>query len=231
MDLTALQAKVGELLAPLTETTVVTIAGAPTSLGEVLGFVTGAACVYAVATQRLWNWPVGMANNVFFLILFFSFGLYADSALQVVFFALAAYGWWAWLRGGSSRTPLMVSNTTAGQWSALAVIGVAATTLLTWLLSTYTPSTVPLADATTTVLSLLATWGQCRKKVQSWYLWIAADVIYVPLYFYKDLVLTGILYIGFAGLCVMGLRHWRRELTTDPAAQLGGETLTVPVAA
>jgi len=219
MSTDSIRSTLGDLVAPLNETVVVTIGGTPTSLGEVLGFVTGAACVYAVATRRVWNWPVGMANNVFFLIVFFSAGLFADSALQLVFFALGAYGWWAWLRGGASRTPLPVSDTTASQWWALAGAGVAGTALLTWALTTYTSSTVPLADAVTTVLSLLATWGQCRKKVQSWYLWIAADVLYVPLYVYKDLVLTSILYVGFGALCVLGLRNWRAEKARDLAAR------------
>ncbi|MET1073579.1 MAG: nicotinamide mononucleotide transporter family protein, partial [Umezawaea sp.] len=64
-------------------------------------------------------------------------------------------------------------------------------------------------------LSLLATWGQTRKKVESWWLWIAADVIYVPLYAYKDLWLTAILYLGFIALCVLGLRSWSRDLRRE----------------
>lgn len=223
MSTDQIRTTLGDLVAPLNETVVVNLAGTPTSLAEVLGFVTGAACVYAVATQRVWNWPVGMANNVFFLILFFSAGLYADSTLQIVFLALAGYGWWAWLRGGSRRTALPLSDTTSSQWLALAGTGLTGTALLTLLLARYTGSTVPLADAFTTVLSLLATWGQCRKKVQSWYLWIAADVIYVPLYLYKDLVLTAVLYVGFGALCLLGLHHWRGERARDLA--LGVEDL------
>jgi nicotinamide mononucleotide transporter len=217
VDLETLRTLLRNVSAPFTETIVLTLAGTPTSLGEVLGFVTGAACVYAVARQRMWNWPVGIANNVFFLVIFLAAGLYADSALQVVFGALAAYGWWAWLRGGAACTPLAVSTTARGQWLALAVFGLAGTAVLTGVLAAYTSSTVPLADAVTTVLSLLATWGQCRKKVESWYLWLAADAIYVPLYLYKDLVLTSVLYVGFAVLCVVGLRAWNADLSAEVA--------------
>jgi nicotinamide mononucleotide transporter len=215
MELDSVRSVLGVLTAPFTDTVVVTVAGVPTSLGEVLGFVTGAACVYGVARQRMWNWPVGLANNAFFLIIFVAAGLFADAALQVLFGALAAYGWWAWLRGGGARTPLPLSRTSAGQWLALAACGVVGTAALTWALGAWTSSTVPLADAATTALSVLATWGQCRKKVESWYLWIAADVIYVPLYAYKQLLLTAVLYVGFAALCVVGLRAWRAELDAD----------------
>jgi nicotinamide mononucleotide transporter len=184
------------------------------SLGweEIAGFVTGALCVWLVARQNVWNWPIGILNNVAFLVLFLTSGLYADGSLQVVYIALAVYGWWAWLRGGVSHTSLPIGRTSRAQWWALLGAGMAATAVLTWVLARYTDSTVPLADAVTTVLSLLATWGQARKKIESWWLWIAADVIYVPLYAYKGLWLTGILYLGFLALCVVGLVGWRASL-------------------
>ena len=56
--------------------------GAPTTWAEVLGFVAGAVCVYLVARQHILNWPIGIANNMLWILLFFTAGLYADSALQ-----------------------------------------------------------------------------------------------------------------------------------------------------
>jgi nicotinamide mononucleotide transporter len=188
--------------------TAFTVFGAPTSWAEVIGFASGVLVVWLVVVQHVWNWPVGILNNVMFFLLFTTSGLYADAWLQVFYLALALYGWWAWLRGGERRTRLLVSRTTPVQWWSLLAAGVAGTGLLTWILDTRTGSTVPLADAVTTVLSLTATWGQARKKIESWWLWITADVIYVPLYLYKDLWLTAILYVGFIALCVLGLRSW-----------------------
>ncbi len=197
--------------------TAFTLFGAPTSRMEVIGFVTGALCVWLVARQNPWNWPIGMVNNVAFFALFITAGLYADAWLQVVYLGLACYGWWRWLRGGDLGGALPVSRTSAREWRGLAAAGVAGTAALTWVLVVATDSTVPFWDALTTVLSLLATWGQARKKVECWWLWIAADVVYVPLYGYKDLWLTAILYIGFMALCAHGLRKWTADLRT-PAA-------------
>lgn len=188
--------------------TAFTLFGAPTSWAEVIGFGSGALVVWLVVVQHVWNWPVGILNNVMFFLLFTTSGLYADAWLQVFYLVLALYGWWAWLRGGERHTQLRVSRTTPVQWWTLLALGVAGTAALTWVLDTRTSSTVPLPDAITTVLSLMATWGQARKKVESWWLWISADVIYVPLYVYKDLWLTAILYVGFMILCVLGLRSW-----------------------
>ena len=206
-----------QVLAPL-RATAFTAFGADVSWMEVVGFVTGALCVWLVARQNAGNWPIGILNNVAFFALFATAGLYADAWLQVVYLALALYGWWAWLRGGEQHSTLAVSRTTREQWWAILGVGVVATVGLTLLLDHATDSTVPLPDAITTVLSLLATWGQARKKVESWWLWITADVVYVPLYAYKDLWLTAILYVGFIALCVLGLRSWRADLREPVAA-------------
>jgi nicotinamide mononucleotide transporter len=205
---------VNVLLTPF-RTPAFTWAGVSTSWGELAGFVSGALCVWLVARQNVWNWPVGILNNVAFFALFADNGLYTNAGLQVVFFALAVYGWWSWLRGGEDHTALRVTRTTAAQWWALLASGAVGGAALVWLLVEFTDSAVPVPDALTTVLSLLATWGQARKKIESWWLWIAADVIYVPLYAYQGLWLTSALYVLFLALCVLGLRSWLADHRSD----------------
>ncbi|MER6477723.1 nicotinamide riboside transporter PnuC [Streptomyces filamentosus] len=191
-----------------------TLLDTPISWTEVLGFGSGALCVWLVARQHLANWPVGIANNLFFVLLFTQAGLYADAGLQIVFIALAAYGWWTWTHGGGpgSAGALPVRRTTRTEWTWLLAAGAVGTLALTLLLDRTTDSTVPFWDALTTGLSLMATYGQCRKRLESWWLWIAADVVYVPLYAHKGLYLTSLLYVGFMGLCAAGLRGWSRDL-------------------
>ncbi|MET3987826.1 nicotinamide riboside transporter PnuC [Streptomyces sp. PvR034] len=188
---------------------------------EVLGFATGALCVWLVARQHVANWPIGIANNVFFIALFAGAGLYADAGLQIVFIALAAYGWWSWTHGGGPGTAeaLPVRATTRTEWTWLAAAGAVGVLALTLLLGRVSDSTVPFWDALTTGLSLVATYGQCRKLVESWWLWIAADLVYIPLYAYKGLYLTSVLYAGFLALCLIGLRAWRRELNAASGAR------------
>jgi nicotinamide mononucleotide transporter len=176
---------------------------------EWAGFITGAVCVLLVVREHIANFPVGIANNVFFAVLFVRAGLYADAGLQGVFLLLAVQGWWLWLHGGRDRGPLRVRPLDAATRRQVAVGVVAATALLTWALAGWTDSTVPFWDALTTALSLGAQWLLNRKHTANWYLWITADVLYVALYLAKDLRLTAVLYAGFLGLCVLGVRRWR----------------------
>ncbi|WP_329016665.1 nicotinamide riboside transporter PnuC [Streptomyces sp. NBC_00690] len=210
-----------EILDPLQQP-LFTLLDTAVSWTEVLGFGSGALCVWLVARQHIANWPIGIANNVFFILLFTQAGLYADAGLQIVFITLAAYGWWTWTHGGGPGTDrLPVRRTSRTEWIWLGAAGAIGTVAITVLLDRATDSTVPFWDASTTALSLMATYGQCRKRLESWWLWIAADVIYIPLYAHKGLYLTSLLYAGFLTLCVIGLRNWSRGLApanSRPAA-------------
>ncbi|MGW6974421.1 nicotinamide riboside transporter PnuC [Streptomyces sp. NPDC054952] len=188
--------------------------GWQTSWTEILAAATGALCVWMVARQHIANWPIGIANNLFFIVLFAQAGLYADAGLQIVFIALAAYGWWSWTHGGGPGTAatLPVRRTTGTEWAALAAAGAVGMLALTLLLDRATDSTVPLWDAVAVGLSLMATYGQCRKLLESWWLWIATDLVSIPLYVHKDLYVTAVLYVVFLALCVAGLIDWRRAL-------------------
>lgn len=192
-----------------------------TSWIEVAGCATGALCVWLVVRRSIWNFPVGIANNVFFWILFTSSGLYADAWLQVVYVVLAGLGWYWWLHGGVDRTALTVSVTPLWGWLASATFVATGTAVIYWLLTSHTDSTVPLGDALTTALSLGAQLMLSRKWIGNWWLWIAADILYIALYLHKDLYLTALLYAGFLGLCVLGLHQWRRAMASpepDPDA-------------
>ncbi len=181
----------------------------PFSMSETLGFVTGALSVWLLVRENIWNWPAGIVNAVFFLVLFAQARFFADSALQIVYIVLGAYGWWYWLhgRGGGSRRPIG-SIGVAEASLLLALTAAASYGLLLYLRSI--DDAAPLADAVTTALSLTATWMQARKQIENWLVWLTADAIYIPLYFAKGLPLTGALYVVFAAMCVKGLADWRR---------------------
>jgi nicotinamide mononucleotide transporter len=202
-----------------------TMFGEPVTWVEVLGFATGGACVALTVGRNIWNFPVGIANCVFFLLLFVSARLWADAGLQVVYLALGCAGWWQWMRGRGASAPLIVTRAPPRELAWAAVFVVAGTGALYVVLAA-THDSAPLLDALTTCLSLAAQWLLNGKRIQNWYFWIAADCIYLPLYAAKHLNLTALVYGVFLIMCVLGLRAWRRTMATD---ELGsGSPATVP---
>ena len=205
-----------DLVAPL-NTVLFDFGADAVTWAELLGFATGAVCVWLTVRARVWNFPVGIANNLFFLALFWSARLYADALLQVVYLLLAAIGWWTWLHGGEQRSARRMGHASVGGIGILLLLLVPATWGLTVVL-TRAGDAAPFWDALTTSLSLAAQWLLNVKAFENWYFWIAADLVYIPLYFSKALHLTGIVYLVFLALCLVGLRTWHRQLTAARAA-------------
>lgn len=177
---------------------------------ELLGSITGALCVWLLIKQNIWNWPTGIANNIFYIVVFFRSGLYADMGLQFVYIAIALYGWWNWLHGGRDHSELTVNRASRPALFGYMAMAAVATGILYFLLHRYTPSTVPLADGLTTALFLTAQYMMSRKILQNWWFWIVGDVLVIGLYIYKHLYLTSVLYAIFTAMCVIALIEWQK---------------------
>jgi len=189
------------------------------SPSEIWGSISGAGCVLLVVRQNIWNFPIGLANNIFFISLFWSSHLFGDMALQIIYILLGLQGWWQWLYGGKNESKLEVSHTTTSEFLILLIF----TLLTTFGLRIYfikINDASPFLDALTTVLSLVAQYLLNLKRFENWYVWILADIIYVGLYFYKQLYLTSILYSLFIGFCIAGLISWKKLMPkTRPVAE------------
>jgi nicotinamide mononucleotide transporter len=186
---------------------------------EFMGVLTGAVCVLLAVRENIWNWPIGITNNIIYFVIFWRSKLYADACLQLVYITISIYGWWKWLHKDASKhelTPTRIRE----KWgyAALAAGTAIATVAMYFVLHRFTDSNVPLGDAFTTALSLTAQFLLSRKLIENWIVWIIADVIYIGLYCYKGLFQTAGLYAIFIVLCVMGYRQWTKSMNESKAA-------------
>lgn len=185
---------------------------------EAVGFVTGAICVWLTVRENIWNFPLGLVNVAAFSVVFWQQELYADAGLQVVYFVLNVLGWYWWLYGSEQATTLQVRRASTSEFTATIAAGSALTFVLWTLLANY-GSTASFWDALTASFSLCAQWLMNRKRLESWWFWIVVDMIYVPLYVYKELYLTAVLYAVFLVMATLGLLRWRSVLADQEAAQ------------
>ena len=180
---------------------------------EWVGTITGFACVYLAAKQNIWNWPVSIISVISYCFLFYEYQLYGDAALQLYFLGTAIYGWYYWLKRKEEHKKPIVSLTLL-QTSLIAIAVASLSALLGLFLDHYTDTNVPYIDGFCTAMSFVAQFLMTRKVLQNWILWIIVDICYVPLYVYKNLILTAVLYILFLWIALMGYLEWRKTWKT-----------------
>lgn len=180
-------------------------------LPEIIGFCAGVACVLLGMYENVWNWPVGIASNLALFILFRRNGVYAAAGLQLVYTAIAIFGWWNWLRRGPQGNRLRITSSSASARVWLIVATAAGAVAVHAILQQFTNSTVAWRDAIGTALLLGAQYCLSRKLLECWFFWIVADVIYIQVCLAKGLYLALGLYVFFLVMCVVGFRYWRRS--------------------
>jgi nicotinamide mononucleotide transporter len=178
---------------------------------EIVAAVLSAAAVFLGVRQSLWNWPLGIVSVLLYVAVFARARLYADAGLQVVYAAMNAYGWYGWRFGGAHRTALPMTRTPVRLWPLLAGLAVVGSLLLGWSFARFTDAALPYLDSALTAVSLVAQWMMTRKLLEHWLVWIAVDLVYVPMYVSRQLYPTAALYLVFLGLAVAGYLAWRRD--------------------
>ncbi|MBK8586508.1 MAG: nicotinamide mononucleotide transporter [Bacteroidetes bacterium] len=192
----------------------ITVFSQPTSIIEILGIITGLLGVWLTIRKNIWCFPVGIVNVTTYALMFSSEGirLYADAILQCIYLLLLIYGWIQWKK---SRKTFDTFNYPAQLFTTkLIYISFLAYFLLSLFLQEFTNASLPWLDSALTILSLVAQWMIARKLIANWIIWIIVDAVYVPLYFYKGLPLTSILYFIFLLLAVKGYMDWRKNPET-----------------
>jgi nicotinamide mononucleotide transporter len=181
---------------------------------EAIAVIFGLLCVWLTIRQNIWCWPTGLIQVLLYIIIFYNALLYSDMLLHVVYVAMQVYGWYHWLYGGKGKTELKVSFLPAMSFTIWIAAGILGTFAWGYLMGNYTNAAVPYADSFTTVMSLIAQWLMARKRLESWFFWIAVDFVAIGVYLYKGLYLTMGLYTVFLVLATIGYFRWKATMTT-----------------
>jgi nicotinamide mononucleotide transporter len=140
-----------------------------------------------------------------------------ESALQLFYLAMAAYGWYEWRWGGAGHSELRVSTWPA-RYHVFAVVGVALLMLTSGtLLSRYTAASLPFADSFTTWGAVVATFMVARKVLENWLYWFVIDAVSIGLYVNRELYFTAALFGLYLVMIVFGYRAWRASMREDAA--------------
>lgn len=182
-----------------------------TGILEWFGVFTGILCVWLAAKNNILNWPIAIISVLIYIVIFFESKLYADMGLQVYFFAMNIYGWYFWSKQRNNPAESRPITLITVREILFSIFGVIAFTLiLGTLLYKNTDASFPFLDSLCTSISLIAQIFLARKVLQNWLIWIFVDIIYVGIYFSKDLYATGLMYALYIIIATMGYLDWRK---------------------
>lgn len=194
------------------------IIGYPISYVELIGTMFGLLSVYFASRANIFTWSTGIINELFLFILFFQVQLYADMFLQVYFFVVTLYGWYNWNQKPKENSITSINLKTKIWLLCAILIGTIIAGFLFSNIHLYfthyfkTQAAFPYADSFVMMLSIVATILLAQKKIETWHLWIAVDLVCVFLFFKKGIVFLAIEYLVFLGLATYGLLNWKKEI-------------------
>ena len=156
-----------------------------------------------------------------YLYIYYNAGLYADFGINIYYLVIALYGWFAWryrfslTRNEMNNKELSISNIKMGTALRLALLFIAAWTIISYILVHFTNSTVPYTDAFTTALSIVGMYMLARKYLEQWWVWLVVDIVSGALYIYKELYFTAALYTLYAIIAIFGYRKWKQLMSNE----------------
>ena len=172
----------------------------------------GLAYILLEYKANAWMWIVGFVMQSLGIILYYQKGLYADCGMEFYYLAMTVYGFIAWMRHKNKVKALPIRHMPKRMAFVWIGAGLCIWILIYFVLSRFTNSTVPVADAFTTAFSIVGIWALARKYLEQWFVWIVVDVVTSVLYFYKDIPFKASLYALYVIIAVFGYFKWKKMM-------------------
>ncbi|MBA2248985.1 MAG: nicotinamide mononucleotide transporter [Chitinophagaceae bacterium] len=180
---------------------------------EYLAVFFGIASVWFSRKENILVYPVGLINTIIYIYISFKGSLLGEAGVNLYYTIMSIYGWILWTRKDRQHMHVVViTRSSKKDWfnqslfflSFYAAIFAA----LTYLKKDFAPGAIPWADAFASATAFTGMWLMAKKKVESWYWWIATNIASIPLYFVKHYVFTSVYYVVLLIMAVWGLMEW-----------------------
>jgi nicotinamide mononucleotide transporter len=192
---------------------------------EIIGNGFGLASALLGMRRKVAAWPVGIVGNVLLFTVFVGSAIggvlttpqahdvWGQAGRQVFFLAVSVYGWIQWTR--YRKSPDSGGAGVAPRWAGMSgrlqlLVGAVVLTTIFYFVLKALGSWGPLADAWILTGSILATYGMARGWVEFWLIWVAVDIVGVPLLLAAGYYPSAIMYVVYGAFCVVGFVSWWR---------------------
>ena len=195
-----------------------------TSLLEYIAVFFGIGSVWYSRKENILVYPVGLVNTIIYVYISIKGSLLGEASVNFYYTVMSIYGWVLWTKKNELHEHIVLITKSDGkEWLRqilfFAVFYTAIFFALTFLKKSFAPGAIPWADAFASATAFTAMWLMARKKVESWYWWIATNVASIPLYFVKHYVFTSIYYIILLIMAFWGLSEWIKRANNTSIRQ------------
>jgi nicotinamide mononucleotide transporter len=183
---------------------------------EFMAVISGIVSVYFSRKESILVYPTGLLNTTLYIYLSIKGHLFGEASVNFYYTVMSIYGWWNWARRDNQQHLVVhiTSSTSAEwrqQWLFFGVCFVGIYLVLVWLRSAFASGAIPWADAFASASAFTGMWLMTRKKIESWYWWIATNIASIPLWFVKGYVFTSVQFMVLLVLAITGLIEWKRR--------------------
>ena len=190
-----------------------------TSWLEYIAVISGIGSVWFSRIENIWVYPTGLVNTIIYIFLSFKSSLLGEASVNFYYTVVSIYGWVLWARKNDRQQhTLQITWSSGREWGQeLGFFGFFYGLVyfaLVYLKKDFAPQAIPWADAFASATAYTGMWLMAKKKVESWYWWVATNMASIPLYFVKHFVLTSVYYLILLIMAVSGLMEWRRRAKT-----------------
>lgn len=188
-----------------------------TTLPEYIAVFFGIASVWYSRKENILVYPAGIVSTTIYIWLSFKQHLLGEAAVNVYYTAMSIYGWWLWTRKDKEHHQILHISYSNTRWIIYQLLFFAGFYLalyisLYYLKQNFAPGAIPWADSFAAATAFTGMWLMAKKKVESWYWWIATNIASVPLYFVKQYVFTSVFYVVLLIIAFFGLTEWKRRV-------------------
>jgi nicotinamide mononucleotide transporter len=183
---------------------------------EYIGVFFGIASVWYSRKENILVYPIGLINTIIYIYISFKGSLLGEAGVNLYYTIMSIYGWILWTRKDKQQHHVVVITwSNKKEWINelifFVAFYVAIFAALTYLKKDFAPGAIPWADAFASATAFTGMWLMAKKKVESWYWWIATNIASIPLYFVKHYVFTSVYYVVLLIMAVWGLLEWMRR--------------------
>jgi nicotinamide mononucleotide transporter len=187
-----------------------------TTLLEYIAVVAGITSVWFSRKENILVYPVGLVNTTIYVYLSFKYHLIGEASVNFYYTIVSIYGWYLWSKKDVKQRPVLkITNSSFKEWmQQLVFFGIFYIIIffsLRYLKDVFAEGAIPWADAFASATAYTGMWLMAKKKVESWYWWIATNIASIPLFFVKGLVFTSVYFFILLIMAFFGLITWNQK--------------------